>query len=145
MADEVTVTQGDGYAVANLDGLGDGPGFRKIRRSLGVEEFGVNAIVIPPGHETGFHFHDKQEELYFVHRGEVEIAFGDGSAHRLGPGGLARVAAPVHRKVRNLGNQDAIYVIVGARGGYVGRDGRLPEGESRNAPGDSPGEDTTGS
>ena len=48
MADETTQTvQGDGYAVANIDGLGEGPGFRKVRRELGVEEFGVNAIVLP--------------------------------------------------------------------------------------------------
>jgi hypothetical protein len=26
-----------------------------------------------------------------------------------------------------------VYVIVGAKGGYVGRDGRLPEGEQRGA------------
>src|SRR6202008_3766874 len=69
--------RGGGWAVANLDDLGDGPGFRKVRHGLGVTAFGVNAIVLPPGIETGFHFHDEQEELYFVHRGEIEIEFGD--------------------------------------------------------------------
>ena len=123
--------KGDGYAVAQLDELGEGPGFRKIRRALGVEEFGANGVVIPPGIETGFHFHEKQEELYFVHAGTVEIEFGDGTTHRLGPGGLARVAAPTPRKLRNVGDDDAIFVIVGAKGGYVGRDGKAPEGEER--------------
>jgi mannose-6-phosphate isomerase-like protein (cupin superfamily) len=123
------VTQGDGYSVSNLDDLGDGPGFRKIRRGLGVEEFGINAIVMPPGIETDFHFHDEQEELYFLHAGELEIEFGDGTVHRLGPGGIARVAAATHRKTRNVGGVDAVYVVVGAKGGYVGRDGRAPEGE----------------
>ena len=33
------------------------------------------------------------------------------------------------REVRNNTDQEAVYVIVGAKGGYVGRDGRLPEGE----------------
>ena len=61
--------EGDGYAVANVDALAEGPGFRKVRRELGVTAFGVNAIEIPPGFETGRHFHDEQEELYFVHRG----------------------------------------------------------------------------
>ena len=133
MADDVTasVTSGDGWAVGTLDGLGEGPGFRKVRRALDVKEFGVNAIVLPAGIATGFHFHDEQEELYFVHAGEIEIGFGDGSAHRLGPGGFARVDAPVHRKVTNVGDGDAVYVIVGAKGGYVGRDGRLPDGEGR--------------
>ena len=121
--------RGDGYAVANLAGLGDGPGFRKLRRELGVEEFGVNAIVMPSGFESGFHWHEQQEELYFVHSGAVEMEFGDGSTHRLGPGGVARVAAATLRKVRSVGEEDAVYVVVGAKGGYVGRDGRRPEGE----------------
>jgi uncharacterized cupin superfamily protein len=123
------VTQGEGYSAANLDDLGDGPGFRKIRRELGVAEFGINAIVMPPGIESGFHYHDTQEELYFVHAGELEIEFGDGTVHRLGPGGIARVAAATHRKTRNVSDADAVYVVVGAKDGYVGRDGRDPSGE----------------
>lgn len=122
---------GDGWAVANLDELGEGPGFKKIRRELDVKEFGVNAIAMPEGMSSGFHFHDEQEELYFVHSGEIEIEFGDGSKHRLGPGGLARVDAATHRKVENVGSGEATYVIVGAKGGYVGRDGQVPEGDSR--------------
>ncbi len=132
MAEQVTETiHGEGYAVGSLDGMGTGPGFRKVRRALDVEAFGVNAIVLPEGYATGSHFHDEQEELYFVHAGEVEIEFGDGSTHRLGPGGLARVDAPTLRKVRNVGAGEAVYVVTGGKGGYVGRDGRLPEGEER--------------
>ncbi len=122
------VTQGEGYSVANLGDLGDGPGFRKIRRDLGVEEFGINAIVMPTGIESEFHYHETQEELYFVHSGELEIEFGDGTVHRLGPGGIARVAAETHRKTRNVSGGDVVYVVVGAKGGYVGRDGRNPDG-----------------
>jgi hypothetical protein len=34
------------------------------------------------------------------------------------------------RKVRNLSDaENAQYLVVGAEGGYVGRDGKLPEGE----------------
>ena len=123
--------EGDGYAVASLDGIGEGYGFRKIRQTLGVTEFGVNAIVLPPGIETGFHLHERQQELYIVHTGELEIEFGDGSTHRLGPGGMARVDAATHRKLKNVGDGEAIYVIVGGEGGYVGRDGIQPEGEER--------------
>jgi uncharacterized cupin superfamily protein len=116
--------EGDGYAVANVDGLEGEYGFRKIRRELGVTAFGVNALVIPPGWETGRHFHDEQEELYFVHKGRIEMEFGDGSTHELGPGGMARVDAPTVRKIKNIGEEDATYVVVGAK------DGRLPEGET---------------
>jgi mannose-6-phosphate isomerase-like protein (cupin superfamily) len=124
------VTRGDGYAVGNLDDLGEGYGFRKIRKGLGVSAFGVNGIVLPPSYETGSHLHEEQEELYFVHRGRIEIEFGDGSSHELGAGGLARVDAPTVRKIRNSSDsEDAVYVIVGGKDGYVGRDGKLPEGE----------------
>jgi quercetin dioxygenase-like cupin family protein len=125
------VTVGDGYAVGDLDALGEGYGFRKIRKGLGVTAFGVNAIVMPAGYETGSHYHDEQEELYFVYRGTLEMEFGDGSTHRLGEGGLARVDAHTVRKVRNVGDGDAIFVCAGGKDGYIGRDGRLPEGEQR--------------
>jgi mannose-6-phosphate isomerase-like protein (cupin superfamily) len=129
--DEVRdVVEGDGYAVGNVDALSDEPGFRKIRRALGVTAFGVNAIEIPEGYETGRHFHEEQEELYFVHRGRVEIEFGDDSKYVLGPGGLARVDAATVRKIRNVGDGPAVYLIAGGKDGYVGRDGRLPEGET---------------
>jgi quercetin dioxygenase-like cupin family protein len=125
------VRTGDGYAVGHLDDLGGGPGFRKIRKGLGVTAFGVNAVVLPTGIETGVHYHDLQEELYFVHRGAIEIEFGDGSVERLQEGGCARVDASTKRKIRNRGDGDAIYVIVGGKDGYIGRDGQVPEGEEQ--------------
>jgi mannose-6-phosphate isomerase-like protein (cupin superfamily) len=94
-----------------------------------VGAFGVNAIVLPPGIESGKHYHERQEELYFVHSGRIEIEFGDGSRHLLGPGGMAWVDASTVRELRNRGPEDAVYVIVGAADGYVGRDGKMPEGE----------------
>jgi quercetin dioxygenase-like cupin family protein len=125
------VKSGAGYALAQLEDLGDGPGFRKVRKGLGVSAFGVNVIVLPPGIETGLHYHDEQEELYFVHRGTIEMEFGDGSVHRLAEGGLARVDAATQRKVRNVGDVDAVYLCAGGKDGYIGRDGRVPEGEEQ--------------
>jgi quercetin dioxygenase-like cupin family protein len=133
------VITGEGYAVGSLDALGEGYGFRKIRRGLGVTAFGINAIVIPPGHETGRHYHDEQEETYFVHRGTVEFSFGDGTSHVVGPGGLVRVDAPTVRKVKNVSDEDAIFVVAGGKDGYVGRDGKMPEGEERSMPSGPPG------
>jgi uncharacterized cupin superfamily protein len=126
------VITGEGYALApDLDALGEGYGFRKLRKGLGVTAFGVNAITMPPGFESGSHYHDTQEELYFVHRGTIEMEFGDGTIHRLEEGGSARVDAATLRKVRNVGAGDATYLCAGGKDGYVGRDGRLPEGEQR--------------
>jgi quercetin dioxygenase-like cupin family protein len=124
------VVQGHGYAVANVDALGDGPGFRKVRRELGVTAFGVNAIEIPPGYETGRHYHEEQEELYFIHSGRVQITLNDDSQHVLGPGGLARVDASTVRQIKNIGDGPALYLCAGGKDGYVGRDGQLPEGET---------------
>ena len=132
MADEVRdPVRGDGYAAAHLDAMGEGYGFRKVRRVLDVTAFGINAIVLPAGIETGFHYHDVQEETYFVHRGRLEFAFGDGRRLVLGAGGFVRVDAPTHRKVRNVGDEDAVYVVVGGKDGYVGREAHVPEGDSR--------------
>jgi len=130
MADEVRdVVEGDGWAVGHIDAMGDGPGFRKVRRALGVTAFGVNAIVLPAGIETGRHFHERQQELYFVHRGVVEIDL-DGERHRLGEGALARVDGAVVRSIKNVGDGEAVYLVTGGDDGYVGRDAQLPEGET---------------
>ncbi len=140
MAEEIQdVIAGDGYAVGTIEALGEGYGFRKVRQGLGVTAFGVNAIVMPAGHETGRHYHDEQEELYFVHQGTVEFEFGDGSSYVLGSGGLARVDAATVRKIKNLGDEDAVYLVAGGKDGYVGRDGRMPEGEQRSQASGPPG------
>ena len=123
------VRRGEGYAVAQLEDLGEGPGFRKVRKGLDVTAFGVNAIVMPPGIESGFHYHDVQEELYFLHSGTIEIEFGDGSVERLEAGGFARVDAATVRKLRNVGDVDAVYLCAGGKDGYIGRDGKVPPGE----------------
>jgi uncharacterized cupin superfamily protein len=128
----VTATErGEGWTVGSVDGLGEAPGFRKIRSELGVTAFGVNAVVLPPGYESGLHFHERQEELYIVLAGEIEFRLGE-DRRTLGAGGLVRVDPSTVRGYRNASEiDDAIYICVGGAGGYVGRDGKLPEGETR--------------
>jgi uncharacterized cupin superfamily protein len=124
-------TTGDGWAVGSIDGMGEGPGFRKVRQELGVTAFGVNAVVLPPGYTSRRHLHERQEELYFIHRGEVEFTFGEHETQVVGTGGFARVDPSTVRQMRNTSEtEDAVYVCVGGAGGYVGRDGLLPDGES---------------
>lgn len=112
------------YAFGSLDELGEGYGFRKIRQALGVEAFGVNAIVMPAGYEGFFHFHDEQDELYFVHSGTARVEVGD-ETREVGPGGLFHVRSTTPRKVSNGGEDDLVVLVVGAKGGYVGRDGHM--------------------
>jgi len=128
-----------GYAISSLAEMGDGYGFRKIRRAVGVTAFGINALVLPAGYETPMHKHDEQEELYFVHQGEVEFHFGDGSRHRVSTGAVVRVDPDTPRGMRNPGQDDAILVIAGGKDGYVGRDGRpVDDGASAGPPGAPP-------
>jgi mannose-6-phosphate isomerase-like protein (cupin superfamily) len=112
------------WAFSSLDELGDGAGFRKVRAALGVTAFGVNAVVYPPGFEGFEHYHDTQDELYFVHRGGVRVEVG-GETRDLGEGGLFHVESTTPRKVSNPFDEEAVLFIVGACGGYVERDGHM--------------------
>jgi mannose-6-phosphate isomerase-like protein (cupin superfamily) len=116
------------YAFGHIDEMGDGPGFRKIRRELGVTAFGVNAVVYPPGQEGFFHYHDAQDELYFVHSGTARFEVG-GETRELGPGGLLHVESTTPRKVSNAGDEDLVLIVVGGKDGYVERDGHLVNSE----------------
>jgi len=113
-----------GYAFGSLDELGSGYGFRKIRQALGVDAFGVNAVVMPPGMEGFLHFHDEQDELYFVHRGTARFEVAD-EVRELGPGALLHVEATTPRRFSNAGADDLIVLVVGGKSGYVERDGHL--------------------
>ena len=112
----------------SIEELGDGPGFRKVRQALGITAFGVNALVYPPGAEGVWHYHDTQDELYFVHRGTARFEV-DGETRDLGPGGLCHVRSTTHRKVSNVGEEDLVLLIVGGKDGYVQRDGQLVNSE----------------
>jgi uncharacterized cupin superfamily protein len=112
------------HAFGTLEELGDGYGFRKVRRALGVEAFGVNAIVYPPRYEGFHHYHREQDELYFVHSGTARFEV-DGVERALGPGGLCHVESTTARKVSNAGDDDLVLLVVGGKGGYVARDGEL--------------------
>jgi uncharacterized cupin superfamily protein len=116
------------YSIATLDELGDGYGFRKIRQPLGVTAFGVNALVFPPGYDGPNHYHDIQDELYFVHRGTATFIF-DGEEHEVAEGGLVHVESTTRRIVCNRTDADLILVIVGGKDGYVERDGQLVSAE----------------
>jgi uncharacterized cupin superfamily protein len=113
-----------GYQVNSLAGLGDGYGFRKVREQLGVTAFGVNFLVFPPHYEGPNHFHDTQDELYFVHRGQA-IFIVDGDRHEVGEGGVVHVASTTHRAITNAGDDDLVLFVIGGKDGYVERDGHL--------------------
>jgi len=114
-----------GHSFGAIDELGAGYGFRKVRRELGVTAFGVNAIVMPPAYLGFHHYHDTQDELYFVHSGSARIEV-DGEERILGPGGLCHVESTTPRRVSNASEtEDLVLLVIGGRDGYVERDGHM--------------------
>jgi mannose-6-phosphate isomerase-like protein (cupin superfamily) len=117
------------YGFSSIDELGDGYGFRKVRRALGITAFGVNAVVMPPGFDGFLHYHDEQDELYLVHRGRARVEVG-GEVRELGPGGLFHAESTTPRKVSNASDkEDLVLLVVGGKDGYVERDGHLVDPE----------------
>jgi mannose-6-phosphate isomerase-like protein (cupin superfamily) len=112
-----------GHRHASIDDLGDGV-FRKVRQVLDVTAFGANVIVLPPGTEWFNHFHDEQDELYFVHRGRAGFDV-DGTELELAAGGLCHVESTTPRRFWNAGDDDLVLLVVGGKNGYVGRDGNM--------------------
>jgi mannose-6-phosphate isomerase-like protein (cupin superfamily) len=116
------------HAFGSIDELGDNYGFRKVRVPLGITAFGANVIVYPPGAQGVNHFHDVQDELYFVHSGTARFEV-DGEERVLGPGGLCHVESTTARKVSNAGDEDLVLLVVGGKDGYVERDGQVLSAE----------------
>jgi mannose-6-phosphate isomerase-like protein (cupin superfamily) len=117
------------HSFGSLDELGEGPGFRKVRGALGVTAFGVNGVVYPPGYDGFAHWHETQDELYFVHRGHA-IFEVEGETRELGPGGLCHVESTTPRKVKNASaEEELVLLVIGGKGGYVERDGHLVDPE----------------
>jgi mannose-6-phosphate isomerase-like protein (cupin superfamily) len=117
------------HRFGSLDELGQGPGFRKVRRALSVTAFGVNGVVFPPGFVGFEHFHDTQDELYFVHAGTARFEV-EGEERVLGPGGLCYVESTTPRRVSNASEtEDLVLLVIGGKDGYVERDGHVTNDE----------------
>jgi mannose-6-phosphate isomerase-like protein (cupin superfamily) len=111
-----------GYAFGSIGEMGDGV-FRKVRQELGVTAFGVNVLVLAPGIDARPHYHEHQDELYFVHAGRARFAL-PGETLELGPGGLCHIESTTPRQVSSVGDENLVMLVVGAKDGYVGRDGQ---------------------
>jgi uncharacterized cupin superfamily protein len=86
-----------------------------VRRTLGVQAFGLNVVEIPPG--EGIPEHDEtqrdQEEVFLVLSGSPTLVI-DGEEHRAREGTFARLDPEHRRTVRNDGGSPASVLIASA-------------------------------
>ena len=86
-----------------------------VRRSLGVEAFGLNIVELPPGDTIPEHDETERahEEVFLVLDGNATLVV-DGVDHELRRGSFASLAPPPRRTVRNDGAELARVLIVSA-------------------------------
>ena len=117
------------YAFGSLDELGEGPGFRKVREAARCDAHSASTAsstrrAIP----AISHYHDTQDELYFVHKRTAKVHV-DGEERILGPGGLFHVESTTPRRIESIGDEELVMLVIGGKDGYVERDGHVTSDE----------------
>ena len=104
-----------GFTIVHHDDLDRDGRWGLVRRSLGLESFGMNVVDVEPG--TQIPEHDEtardQEEVFVVLEGDVTLVV-DGERHPAPRGTLARLDPPLTRTVVNDGSRPARVLIVSA-------------------------------
>lgn len=123
------IQEGDGWAIApTLDSLGEGM-MRRVRPQLGLTAFGMNVKVMQPDSSSKNHLHTEQQEVIFVHEGEIHVSFGDGTTHEVGVGGIVAINAGQPHVVRVTSKDPAVLVMMGGKDGVVEGDAVFPESD----------------
>ncbi len=98
-----------------------GPADERIRQALGdalgLAQFGVNLVRLPPGAASALrHWHDQEDEFVYVLEGEATL-ITDAGQQVLGPGMAAGFPAGVEdgHHLINHGAGTAVYLEVGSR------------------------------
>lgn len=120
---------GDGWAVApSIDSLGEGM-MRRVRPQLGLTAFGMNVKVMQPDTSSKNHLHTEQQEVIFVHEGEIHVSFGDGTTQEVGVGGIVAINAGTPHVVRVTSDKPAVLVMMGGKDGVVEGDAQFPDAD----------------
>jgi mannose-6-phosphate isomerase-like protein (cupin superfamily) len=118
-----TTHEGTGWKVADVNEIPpvkpDWPAtWKSVRHHFGISAFGINAVtkdagnVLIPEHNEGS---SGQEEIYFVHTGEVRATL-DGEAVTVQAGGMISVGPAVRRKVEATASPTTLLVVGGTPG-----------------------------
>ena len=90
---------------------------RRIGDALGLRNFGVNLVTLPPGTASSQrHWHSHQDEFVYIVEGEATLVT-DAGEQALGPGmvaGFPAGRADGHHLVNRSG-ADVVYLVVGER------------------------------
>ena len=118
-----TTHEGTGWKVADVNEIPpvkpDWPAtWKSVRHHFGIGAFGINAVtkdagnVLIPEHNEGS---SGQEEIYFVHTGEVRATL-DGEAVTVQAGGMISVGPAARRKVEATASPTTLLVVGGTPG-----------------------------
>jgi mannose-6-phosphate isomerase-like protein (cupin superfamily) len=101
---------------------------RFLRNELGCEHCGVSFARYRKGFEPPGHTHNRQEEIYLLVSGRAQALVGDGDVVDLEPWTALRVPPETPRALRAVGDDDAIFVKIGAPNTGPGDGRAAPEG-----------------
>ena len=106
---------GDGYTIVHIDDVETTGKWHLVRRSLGLQSFGVNVVEVGPGDTLPEHdeVDRDQEEIFFTISGDVTLLI-DGAEHPLPAGAFARLVPELRRAVTNTGSEPAMVLIASA-------------------------------
>lgn len=123
--DQIIRTERWGIA-PSLESLGDGM-FRRVRQPLQVTAFGMNVKVMEPDASSKLHLHTEQQEVIFVHSGQVHVTFADASTHEVDAGGIVVIDAGEAHVVRVTSKEPAVLLMMGGKDGVVEGDAVFPD------------------
>ncbi|HEX2045030.1 MAG TPA: cupin domain-containing protein [Gaiellaceae bacterium] len=104
-----------GFSIRHRDELERSGRWSLVRRSLGLQSFGMNVVDIAPGDRIPEHDETErdQEEVFVVLSGDATLVV-DGEEHSAPAGTFARIDPPHLRTVVNTGAEVASVLIVSA-------------------------------
>jgi uncharacterized cupin superfamily protein len=104
-----------GVTIAHIDDCERSGNWSLVRRSLGLEAFGMNVVAIAPGEQIPEHDETgrDQEEVFFALTGDSMLV-ADGESRPLRQGTFARLDPSVTRTVRNDGGETTLVLIASA-------------------------------
>lgn len=93
----------------------DDPEQIDLGANTNLENMNARLWYFEPGEKVSFHYHDVQEELYYVVSGTGQVLVGeDAERVEVPEGGMIRPAPGTPRQLRNDTDETTVWLIVGA-------------------------------